>query len=80
MCNKGIESRGNVTYVTSHVHAGALVLGDFKTNTKLKDVQDKGEVEEVSEIRDALLKDDEYYGTYLYINFMHRYELLVPVD
>ena len=69
-----------MTYVTSHVHAGALVLGDFKTNTKLKDVQDKGEVEEVSEIRDALLKDDEYFGTYLYINFMHRYELLVPVE
>jgi len=51
---------------------GAVTLGDFKTNTKPKDVAQNGEVEEVDEIRSMLLKDHEYYGTYLYINFMHR--------
>ena len=51
---------------------GALVLADFKTNSKAQVIKEKGEVEEVSEIRDVLLRDDEFYGTYLYINFLHR--------
>ena len=51
--------------------AGALVLGDFKTNTKQADIHERGEVEAVHHVRDILLKDDEFYGTYLYINFLH---------
>ena len=49
------------------------MLGDFKTNTKPKDIKERGQVEEVTHIRDVLLKDHEFYGTYLYINFLHRY-------
>lgn len=48
------------------------MLADFKTNTKQADIAARGEVEEVTSVRDVLLKDDEFYGTYLYINFMHR--------
>ena len=51
---------------------GAVVLGDFKTNTKQVDIKNRGEVEEVTHVRDVLLKDGEFYGTYLYINFLHR--------
>ena len=48
------------------------MLADFKTNSKAQVIEEKGEVEEVSEIRDVLLRDDEFYGTYLYINSLHR--------
>ena len=51
---------------------GAVVLGDFKTNTKQVSTKERGEVEEVTHVRDVLLRDDEFYGTYMYINFLHR--------
>ncbi|DBA96162.1 TPA: hypothetical protein ACH3X1_015644 [Trebouxia sp. C0004] len=53
-------------------NACALVLADFKTNTQAQDIKERGEVEEVRDVRDVLLKDDELYGTYMYINFLHR--------
>ena len=59
-------------YKKTQCNAGALVLADYKTNTKAQDIKERGEVEEVSDVRDVLLKDDEFYGTYLYINFLHR--------
>ena len=48
------------------------MLGDFKTNTKVTDIKERGEVEAVHIVRTILRKDDEFYGTYLYINFLHR--------
>ncbi|KAL0030834.1 hypothetical protein WJX77_008776 [Trebouxia sp. C0004] len=58
---------------TTSTIPGALVLADFKTNTKAPDIKERGEVEEVRDVRDVLLKDDEFYGTYMYINFLHRF-------
>ena len=52
--------------------AGAVVLGDFKTLTKAKDIEAYGEVVEVSDVRTPLLANDENYGTFLYISFLHR--------
>ncbi|DBA94584.1 TPA: hypothetical protein ACH3X1_002167 [Trebouxia sp. C0004] len=46
-------------------YEGALVLADFKTNTKAQDIKERGEVEEVRDVRNVLLKDDEFYGTYM---------------
>lgn len=48
-------------------------MADFKANTKKQDIAERGEVEEVHHVRDVLLKDDESYGTFLYINSLHRY-------
>ncbi|KAL0018284.1 hypothetical protein WJX77_009565 [Trebouxia sp. C0004] len=60
-------------FADKQCYEGALVLAGFKTNTKAQDIKERGEVEEVRDVRDVLPKDDEFYGTYLYINFLHRF-------
>ncbi|DBA89350.1 TPA: hypothetical protein ACH3X1_004144 [Trebouxia sp. C0004] len=65
-------SKSAMDFADKQCYEGALVLADFKTNTKAQDIKERGEVEEVRDVRDVLIKDDEFYGTYMYINFLHR--------
>ncbi|KAL0017899.1 hypothetical protein WJX77_006834 [Trebouxia sp. C0004] len=66
-------SKSAMDFADKQCYEGALVLADFKTNTKAQDIKERGEVEEVRDVRDVLIKDDEFYGTYMYINFLHRF-------
>lgn len=52
--------------------AGALVIADFRTLTVAKEIEKHGEVVEVTDVRDRLKASDEFYGTFLYVSFLHR--------